>query len=119
MLLTCSRCGTTFERDNEFSLLGYRQCLPCDYRMFGTRGSGGSWPEPDDGSRRPRVTTVKEWTDEHGGKHRGTKTSCDDCGTVLSMYHLACCGHALSGWGMMAPHECKKADEPVVVEANA
>lgn len=45
---TCSRCRVIFTRDNEFSLLGYRQCLSCDFKMFEAKGKGEPWPEPDD-----------------------------------------------------------------------
>jgi hypothetical protein len=45
---TCSRCGSIFTRENEFSLLGYRQCLSCDFNMFEAKGKGEPWPEPDD-----------------------------------------------------------------------
>jgi DNA-directed RNA polymerase subunit RPC12/RpoP len=47
MKLKCSHCGRDFERDNEFSLLGYRQCLACDYKMFEATANGERWAESD------------------------------------------------------------------------
>ena len=43
----CSRCGEKFQRSNEFSLFGYKQCFGCDVKMFEATGRGESWPEPD------------------------------------------------------------------------
>ena len=51
---TCSRCGKKFQRVNEFSLFGYKQCLPCDMKMLEVTGRGEPWPERDD-----KVDTVQ------------------------------------------------------------
>jgi glycosyltransferase involved in cell wall biosynthesis len=50
----CSRCGVSFSRNNDLSLLGYRQCIACDYKMFEAKGAGKDWPEPDKHRRDPK-----------------------------------------------------------------